>query len=261
VIDVSGGFPTDLDYQACFARGIHVLSAAPAFGRQVAEMALGLALASSREIVANHEAMRAGTEQWRRGRSQSSFLLFGQPVGFLGYGAIARALQPLLAPFSCPISAYDPWLGDGFLRHSGVTPVGLEELMSTSRVIFVLAAPSTENRALLSRELLERIQPGAVLVLVSRAHVVDFDALTELVAAGRFKLATDVFPQEPLPGDHPIRQTGDAVLSPHRAGSVREGLWELGELVVDDLELLARRLPPRRLLPAAREVIDRLVHP
>jgi phosphoglycerate dehydrogenase-like enzyme len=50
-------------------------------------------------------------------------------------------------------------------------------------VIFVLAAPSVENRALLSRERLERIQPGAVPVLVSRAHVVDFDALTDQLIA------------------------------------------------------------------------------
>ena len=73
-----------------------------------------------------------------------------------------------------------------------------------------------------------RIQPGAVLVLISRAHVVDFDALTELVLAGRFKAAIDVFPVEPLPLDHPIRRAPNAVLSGHRAGSVPEGLREIG---------------------------------
>jgi phosphoglycerate dehydrogenase-like enzyme len=261
IIDVSGGFPTELDYETCFDRGIHVLSAAPGFARQVAEMSLGLALASSRQIVAADRAMRQGGERWLSAGNASTFLLFDQPVGFIGYGAIAQALQPLLQPFSVRISAYDPWLGDGYLRHSGVEPVALEQLMSESKVIFVLAAPSTENRALLSRELLERIQPGAVLVLVSRAHVVDFDALTELVTEGRFSAAIDVFPDEPPPLEHPIRRAEGAVLSPHRAGSVREGFWELGELVVDDLEMLVRGLPPRRLQPAAREVVRRLVHP
>ena len=66
--------------------------------------------------------------------------------------------------------------------------------MATSKFIFVMAVPSTENQAMLSRELLELIQPNAVLILASRAHVIDFDAATEMVLAGRFKLATDVFP-------------------------------------------------------------------
>src|SRR5207253_9761274 len=107
-----------------------------------------------------------------------TFLLYGKPVGFIGYGNIARALRPLLAPFGCPISVYDPWLGEGYLRHQGVTPVSLDHLIETSKVIFVLATPTVENRALLSREVLTKIQPGAVLVLISRAHVIDFEALT-----------------------------------------------------------------------------------
>jgi hypothetical protein len=105
--------------------------------------------------------------------------------------------------------------------------------------------------------LLERIAPGAVFVLISRAHVVDFDALTDLVLARRFKAAIDVFPTEPLPIDHPIRRAEHAVLSAHRAGSVREGLWELGEMVVDDLEAIAAGLPPQRLQVAQPELVAR----
>lgn len=258
IIDVSGGFPTTLDYERCFARGIRILSAAPAFGPQVAEMALGMALAASREIVTGDRAMRKGEEQWLHAGNATTFLLYNQPVGFIGFGSIARCLAPLLAPFGCTISAYDPWLADGHLRNQGVTPVALDDLLETSRVIFVLAVPSAENRALLSREHLARIQAGAVLVLISRAHVVDFDALTDFVAQGRFKAAIDVFPVEPLPADHPIRRAPGAVLSAHRAGSVKEGLWELGRLVVDDLEAIARNLPPQRLQLAQPELVRRL---
>jgi phosphoglycerate dehydrogenase-like enzyme len=122
-------------------------------------------------------------------------------------------------------------------------------------VIFVLAAPTSANQALLSRPQLERIGPGSVLVLVSRAHVVDFAALTELVFAGRFKAAIDVFPHEPLASDHPIRRAPGVVLSAHRAGSVVEGLWEIGTMVVDDLEAIARGFPPLRLQIAQPEVV------
>lgn len=258
IIDVSGSFPEALDYAACFSRGIRVLSAAPAFGPQVAEMALGMALAAGREIVSGDMAMRQAEDRWGHAGNTTTFLLYGQPVGFIGYGSIARCLTPLLAPFGCPISVYDPWLGEGYLRSQGVQPVSLEHLLSDSRVIFVLATPSRENRALLSRQLLEQIRPGAVLVLISRAHMVDFDALTDLVLAGRFKAAIDVFPVEPLPSDHPIRRAPGAVLSAHRAGSVREGLWELGRMVVDDLEAITQGLPPRRLQLAQPELVGRL---
>jgi phosphoglycerate dehydrogenase-like enzyme len=255
IIDVGGGFPPTLDYEQCYRRHIRVLTAAPAFARGVAEMALGFALAAAREIVAGDRAMREGVERWQHAGNVGTFSLYGKSAGFIGYGSIAQALRALLAPFGCPLAVYDPWVSPGYLRSQGVEPVGLEDLLAGSRVIFVLASPTAENRAMLSRPLLERIQPGAVLVLISRAHVADFDALTELVLAGRFKAAIDVFPQEPLAADHPIRQAPAAVLSAHRAGSVQEVMWALGEMVVDDLEAIARGLPPRRLQAAQPELI------
>ena len=257
ILTVSGGFPLDFDYDYCFDKRIRVLSVAPAFGPQVAEMALGMAIAAAREIVGGDRAMRAGTEAYLHQGNVGTFSLYGQPVGFIGFGGLARALQALLQPFGCPISVYDPWLGDGYLRRQGVTPVDLETLLAQSRVTFVLAVPSAENQALLSRAKLALIGAGAVLVLISRAHVVDFAALTELVLAGRFRAAIDVFPQEPLAPDHPIRQAQGAILSAHRAGSVKEAMWQLGEMVVDDLEAIAQGLPSRRLQLAEPELVAR----
>jgi phosphoglycerate dehydrogenase-like enzyme len=259
ILTVSGGWPSELDYGRCFERGIRVLSAAPAFARPVAEMALALALSCSREIPAGDRAMRTGREEWLHAGNAGTFLLDGKPVGFVGYGNIGRRLCELLAPFRCRLSAHDPWLTDAYLVGEGIEPVSLERLVATSRVIFVLAPASVENRALLSRELLELIRPDAVLVLVSRAHVVDFEALTELVLAGRFKAGIDVFPTEPPPDDDPIRSAEHAVLSAHRAGPVPEALWEIGRLVVDDLEAIVRGLPPRRLQAAEPELATRYV--
>lgn len=255
IISVSGSFPQGLDYEQCFQRRIRVLSAAPAFGPQVAEMALGMALAASREIVAGDRAMRHATEQWLHAGNSGTFLLYGKQVGLIGFGGLARSLLPLLAPFHCQLVAYDPWLSQGYLRSQGVEPVDLDQLLTSSQVIFVLAVPTTQNRSILTRSVLERIQPGAVLVLISRAHIVDFDALTDLVAAGRFKAAIDVFPLEPLPVNHPIRHLPGVVLSAHRAGSVAEGLLEIGRMVVDDLEALVENLPPQRLQIAQPELI------
>jgi len=260
ILEVGGRHPSpaDLDYDACFARGIRVLSCAPAFGPMVAEMALGMALATAREIVDGHVAFTQGDEVYLRASNAHTFTLYEQPVGFIGFGGLARNLRPLLAPFRCRIQVYDPWLPDSYLTNQGVTPVDLETLLATSKVIFVLAIPSAENRALLDRAHLERIQPGSVLVLISRAHLVDFDALTELVRAGRFKAAIDVFPQEPLPADHPIRSAPNTVLSAHRAGSVHAELRTIGRMVVDDIEALLHGLPPLAMQVAQPEIVRRL---
>jgi phosphoglycerate dehydrogenase-like enzyme len=258
ILTVSGGWPPELDYAHCFERGIRVLSAAPAFAEAVAEMALALALAASRKIVAEDRLVRATRERWLSSAgSLGTFLLSGKRVGFVGFGNIGRRLRALIEPFGCELCAYDPWLTDAYLREERVEPTSLRQLVETSRVIFVLATPTSENRALLSRELLELVQPDAVLVLVSRAHVVDFEALTELVLAGRFRAAIDVFPSEPLDPAHPIRTAPGVVLSPHRAGLVQEALWEIGSRVVDDLEAILRGLPPRRLQVGEPELATR----
>ena len=62
IMDVAGSFPPNIDYDACFRRGVRVLSCAPAFADQVAEMALAMTLAGGRGLVACHEQMRVGDE-------------------------------------------------------------------------------------------------------------------------------------------------------------------------------------------------------
>jgi phosphoglycerate dehydrogenase-like enzyme len=260
ILEVGGRHPSPkvLDYKACFARGIRVLSCAPAFGPMVAEAALAMALAGSRDIVAGHEAFHTGEERYLHAGNVDTFTLFDETVGFIGFGGLAKNLKPLLDPFRCHILAYDPWLPASYLRAQGVTPVDLDRLLSTARVIFVLAIPSLENKAMLDRAHLSMIQPGAVLVLISRSHVVDFDALTELASEGRFKAAIDVFPQEPLPRDHPIRNAPNVVLAAHRAGSVRKDLRLIGHMVVDDIEAMLAGLPPWAMQVAQPEIVFRL---
>ena len=261
ILEVSGGFPPpeSLDYATCFARSIRVLSCAPAFGPAVAEMGLGLALACARQIGWTDRAFRSGEPNWSHTHFETeigdTFTLYGKLAGFIGFGGLARSLKPLLAPFGCPIQVYDPWLTEAYLREQGVTPVDLETLLATSRIIFVLAVPSTSNKALLDREKLSLIRPDAVFILLSRAHVVDFDALTELLAAGRFRAGIDVYPEEPLPADHPIRRVKHAVLSSHRAGAIGEGLQRIGCLVADDIEAICSGRVPWAMQVAQPEFI------
>jgi phosphoglycerate dehydrogenase-like enzyme len=261
VLEVGGHLPPreDLDYDYCFAHGIRVLGCAPAFGPAVAEHGLGLALASSRQIAWTDRAFRTGQPNWSHTSFATeigdTFTLYGKQVGMIGFGGLARSLRSLLGPFGCPIQVYDPWLTESYLRGQGVEPVGLDPLLSSSRVIFVLATPTSSNRALLTGDKLDLISGDAVLVLLSRAHVVDFDALTVRLTGGRFRAAIDVFPEEPIEDDHPIRRASHAVLSSHRAGAIGEALHGVGRLVADDLEALCSGRVPQLMQLAQPEVI------
>jgi phosphoglycerate dehydrogenase-like enzyme len=257
ILEVSGGFPSpsQLDYRACFSRGIRVLSCSPAFGPAVAEMGLGLAIAAARQIVWNDTAFREGNANWSHTEFGGTYTLYGNTAGFIGFGGLAESLRPLLDPFHCPIQVYDPWLTDTYLRTQGVSPVDLDTLMSTSRFIFVLAVPTESNRAMLDRDVLSRIPSDSIFILLSRSHVVDFDALTKMVLEGRFRAAIDVYPQEPLPIDHPIRTSTNIILSSHRAGAIGEALRNIGRIVTRDMEAILNRLEPQEMKVAQPEYI------
>ena len=262
LLEVAGGFRhDDLDYAWCFEHGVAVGSCAPAFGPAVAEMALAMTLGASRGIAEGDRAFRDGSERYLHEGCERAFLLYGATVGFVGCGGLARSLQPLLEPFGVTILGFDPWVDPEALRGRGIEPVDLGTLVETADVIYVLAAPTAANRAMLNRSLLERIRPEAVLVLISRAHLVDFAALTDLVLEGRFRTAIDVFPEEPVPLDHPIRRAENAVLSAHRAGALPDALRTIGRLVVQDLEAILRGAPPPAMQYATPELIARMRAP
>ncbi len=102
------------------------------------------------------------------------------------------------------------------------------------------------------------MRKGASLVLVSRASLVDFDALTQKLAGSDLRAAVDVFPEEPFPKGHPIRALDNVILSAHRAGGLSAVYRLMGEMIVDDLGLILRGLPPVRLQRAERQTVARL---
>ena len=238
-----------------------MLTIAPAFAHPVAEMALGLALDLARGITRADRLMREGKEQYGLLGNRDSFVLRGTTMGFIGCGNLGRALLPLLAPFRPRLLIHDPWLPDGLIRELGAEPASLDDALREARVIFALAGVTEENRGLLSRARLAMIRRDAVFLLLSRAGLVDFDALLDLVAAGRFRAATDVFPVEPAPADSRARQVDGLLLSAHRAGASSSTFATIGEMVVDDLGLILHGLPPQRLQAARAETVGRWLNP
>jgi len=256
IVNVETNFLQNVDYETCFARGIHVLAPSSAFARPVAEMALGMAIDLCRGVTAADRAMRAGKEQWLLDGAAGCFSLYGASVGLVGFGDLARAFTPLLAPFQCRIKAYDPWISDHFMAGFGVEPATLEATLSTSRVIVIFAAVTSGNQGFLGRREFEWIQPGSVVLLMSRAGIVDFPEFLRQVESGRFRAATDVFPTEPAPADDPARRVEGLLLSPHRAGAMPDALLEIGRQTVADAGLILRGLPPLSCRRAQRETVS-----
>ncbi len=261
IINVEGNFLPNIDYDYCFARNIHVLATSPVFAHPVAEIGLGLALSLARQIPQADQAFRQGQELYGLTGSHSAVLLRDLPIGIVGFGDLGRALLELLKPFAPshrPVAVYDPWLPDRIIRDAGAVPVGLDKLLSSCRAIFVVAAVTDANAGFLGAKELDRIPRDSLFVLLSRAGVVDFDALTKKALDGSLRVATDVWPEEPFDKAHPIRTAETAVLSAHRAGAVPSSLLEMGDRIVEDIRLINAGLPPISCKRGQAETVGRM---
>jgi phosphoglycerate dehydrogenase-like enzyme len=259
IFNVESNFLPNIDYAECHRRGIPVLSTAPVFAGPVAEMALGMALSLARRIHEADAAIRAGRETlYGEGDNQDSILLHGRQMAIVGCGNVGRALLALLRPFSSKILVCDPWIPPDVLRAMEVTPATLEECFEKSAVVFLMAAVTTENAGKIGRAHLSLMRAGGIVILASRAGIVNFDELLDAAASGRIRAGIDVWPDEPIPRDHRARSTPNTLLQAHRAGNIPE-IWPLmGELVADDLECVLAGRPPLRCQKAVLETVLKL---
>ena len=193
LLNVEGNFLPNVDYATCFEKGMHVLNCGPAYGQAVAEYALALALDLARGISREDRAFREGREQYFGRSNADAVLLRHATVGLLGYGYVGRALHRLLVPFAPNLRVFDPWLPDEVLREADVVPARLEDALR-SQFVFVAATITDANRHLLNAERLDLLPAGARLILVSRAAIVDYDAMLDRVEARKFLAAIDVWP-------------------------------------------------------------------
>jgi len=259
IFNVESNFLPNVDYAECHRRGIPVLSTAPVFSKPVAELALGMALSLSRRIHEADAAIRAGNETlYGEGDNSDSILLHNRPVALVGCGNVGRALLPLLRPFTREILVCDPWIHPSVLREMDVIPASLDQCFERAAVVFLLAATTTENAGQIGRRHFERMSKGGIVVLASRAGIVNFDELLDAAAAGQIRAGIDVWPEEPIPRNHRARTTPNTLLQAHRAGNIPE-IWPwMGQLVVDDLENILRGLPPQRCQRAVLETVLKL---
>ena len=258
IFNVETNFLPNIDYAYCAARSIPVLTPSSVFALAVAEIGLAMALSLARNVHQAHADFQQGKEKYGLEGNMNAELLTGATVGILGYGDLGRAVHAVLAGFRNQILVHDPWLPNGLLQRNHLEAFGLEELLRRSRFIFVTATITTDNTSLLNAKRLEWMQPGAMLILLSRAAIADFGDLREFADSGRIRVATDVFPEEPVALNDPIRTTKNMLLSAHRAGALTSALQEIGKLVMEDLELIGKGLPPVSCKRAQLETVTQI---
>ncbi|TCN36063.1 hydroxyacid dehydrogenase [Sinorhizobium americanum] len=258
ILNVESNLLNNMPYEVLFRRGIHVVTTGQVFAEPVAELGLAMALNLARGIVDADLAFREGRELWGGEGNRSARLLSGSEIGIVGFGDLGRALNRVLSGFRARIRVHDPWLPASILADAGVEPASLETVLSSSDFVFVVAAVTSENEGYLGAEAFAKMRPGAAFILLSRAGVVDFDALVAAVKSGRIVAASDVFPEEPLPLDHPVRRLPGFLRSAHRAGALDQAFKKMGEMVLDDMDLMDRNLPPLRCKRAERETVARM---
>lgn len=245
IINVESNFLPNIDYQACVERGIWVITPASAFASPVAEASLAMALDLARGVTAADRDFRQGVERYGLEGNEETFRFAGAPVGLIGFGDLGRELRELIRPFRNTVRVFDPWLPNEIIERLDCEPSTLEEVLRESQVVFVFASVTSENQGFIGAKEFAMMRPGAAFLLMSRAAVVDFPAMIKAAQSGRIKVATDVFPDEPVAADDPVRQANGVLLSAHRTGGTRDAFYALGSMAVADAELIMKGLPPR----------------
>ena len=258
IFNVESNLLDNMAYEAAFARGIHVVTTGAVFAEPVAEIGLGFALSLLRGIHGADADFGAGLEKWGGEGNGAARLLTGAEVGILGFGDLGHAVARVLTGFRPRLRVYDPWMAPSRIGAAGAEAAGLAEVLARSDVVFVTAAVTSENQGFLGAEAFALMKPGAAFILLSRASVVDFPALLAAVEAGRIVAASDVWPEEPLAPDHPARGMPGLLKSAHRAGALDIAFKRMGEMVLEDLALLDRGLPPQVCKRAERETVRRM---
>ncbi len=258
ILNVESNLLNNMPYEVLFERGIHVVTTGQVFAEPVAELGLAMALNLARGVIDADVAFREGTELWGGEGNRSARLLSGSEVGIVGFGDLGRALNRVLSGFRAKFRVFDPWLPPSMLREAGVEPAALSEVLGMSDFVFVVASVTSENRGFLGAEAFAAMRKGAAFILLSRADVVDFPALMAAVETGHIVAASDVYPEEPLPADHPVRRLKGFIRSAHRAGALDSAFKKMGDMVLEDMALMDRGLPPMRCKRAERETVSRM---
>lgn len=163
--------------------------------------------------------------------------LVGKKVGIHGFGAVAKALVPMLKSFNTEISAYSEPIPDSDFARLGVRKSNsLEDLFANSEVLVELEALTVKTSGIIGRHLLNLIPDGGVFVNLGRGALVNEDDLVAVAKSRQIQFALDVFHSEPLSSESPLRDLENVFISPHAAGPHRDSAWRCGDFALKNIK-------------------------
>ncbi|MBM3460448.1 MAG: hydroxyacid dehydrogenase [Armatimonadetes bacterium] len=243
----------NLDLPALSERGVVVCYPPEENAVSVAEHVFALLLGFARRLPAADRSLRAG--EWDRGRF-IGFELAGKQLAILGLGRIGFRVAVRARAFGMHVRAYDPFLTaqHPYVTESSATLVSLETALREADVVTCHLPLTAETRGLLNAARLGWMQPHALLINTSRGPVVEEAALCAALTAGRLGgAALDVFEREP-PGQNPLFQLPNVVLTPHIASWTHESLRRVISTVTADVRRILSGHPAENFanFPAPR---------
>jgi len=217
----------NIDVDAATQAGIVVVNAPTGNVVAAAEHTIAMLMAMARNIPQADAHVR--NSQWKRDRFMGVEVR-GKILGTVGLGRVAQEVVRRAQGLGMTVIAYDPYVTAEYASHRTVELVDLDSLVERADFLTLHVPLTPQTHHLIGRERLARMQPTARLINVARGGIVDEQALYEAIEAGKLAgAALDVFEQEPLPADSPLRTNPKIVLSPHLGGSTVEAQEKVAE--------------------------------
>jgi len=230
-----------------FARGIAVSNTRGVQAVPIAEHVMAVMLALAKQlpfVIESQQQSRWAQNQFVGARLP--WLLKGRTLGLIGVGTIGSEIARRAESFGMKVIALRKRPAYGTIGH--VERVygkdHLDEFLAQSHVLVICAPLTPDTHSMMGANQFAQLPQGAVVINVGRAKIVDTDALIDALKSGHLGGASlDVFPQEPLPPEHPLWKTPNVLLTPHTSG-FRQGHWdEVVELFADNLDRWLRGEP------------------
>jgi D-3-phosphoglycerate dehydrogenase len=224
----------NVDVEAATKAGVMVVNAPSSNIVSAAEHAVGLLLATARNVPQAMASLKAG--EWKRSKFTGAEL-YQKVAGILGLGRIGELVAQRLAAFGMQVIAYDPYVPTARAAQLGVRLVSLEDLLAEADFITVHLPRSAETTGLIGERELRLVKPGVVIINAARGGIVDENALAVALKDGRVGGAgIDVFTTEP-PAGNPLLAFPTVVVTPHLGASTHEAQEKAGAQVARSVRL------------------------
>lgn len=232
VIGRTGVGYDSVDVAAATERGIPVVITPGANNRSVAEHAVAMMFALSKNLIEAQQEMCRGN--WEIRGAKKAFELEGKTVGILGLGAIGRETAKICSACGMKVAAYDPFLSKEQVEDYGaVYYEDYEELLRISDIVSVHVPLTEATRNMIAKKQLSEMKKTALLINCSRGGIINEQELVEALKDGVIAGAgTDVFVNEPPKPDDPLLNCPNLIVSPHSAAQTREAVIKMAQMCV-----------------------------